>query len=110
MDIINNYIKNPYVGTGNIINTTSNMNSGIETNNNSESEKSFGDFLSEKLDEVNDKQIEADNVTQSYIKGDESDVSNVMISTEEAKMSLEMAVQVRNKIVEAYQEISRMQL
>lgn len=110
MDSINMYVKNPYVSNSNVINNDLNTNGVSDAKNNSDSGKSFMDILGEKLNEVNDKQVQADNVTQSYIKGDESDISNVMISTEEAKMSLEMAVQVRNKIVEAYQEISRMQL
>lgn len=108
MNIINNYIKNPYVNDTGIVNN--NINKIVGKEEKTQSEKTFADFLSEKLDEVNDKQIEADDITQSYIKGDETDIHNVMISAEEAKMSLEMAVQVRNKIVEAYQEISRMQL
>lgn len=81
--------------------------------NNTESKnegKSFLDTLKSKLDEVNDQQIAADNATQSYIKGDDIDIHQVMLSQEEAKMSLELAVQVRNKIVEAYQELNRMQL
>lgn len=108
MNIINNYIKNPYVSDGSSVNNI--INTVVGNEDKSQSGKTFGDFLSNELDKVNDKQIEADNITQNYIKGDETDIHNVMISTEEAKMSLEMAVQVRNKIVEAYQEISRMQL
>lgn len=74
------------------------------------SDKSFFSTLKEKLDEVNEKQIKAANTTESFIKGDEVDIHNVMLDSEEAKMSLELAVQVRNKIVEAYQELNRMQL
>ena len=70
----------------------------------------FLDTLQEKLSEVNDKQIEADNLTQKFIKGEETDVHKVMVSTEEAKLSLELAVQIRNKIVDAYQEFSKMQI
>lgn len=70
----------------------------------------FGDFLKEKLDQVNDKQIQADNTTKEFIQGDSVDIHKVMLDTEEAKMSLELAVQVRNKFVEAYQELSRTQL
>jgi flagellar hook-basal body complex protein FliE len=73
-------------------------------------EVSFIDTLKEKLNEVNDKQIEAENVTEQFVKGEGSDIHEVMLATEEAKMSLELAVQIRNKIVEAYQEITRMQL
>jgi flagellar hook-basal body complex protein FliE len=71
---------------------------------------SFIDTLKEKLDAVNDKQLEAENITEQFIKGEEADIHEVMLATEEAKMSLELAVQIRNKIVEAYQEINRMQL
>lgn len=73
-------------------------------------ETSFMDTLKEKLDAVNDKQIEAEDKTESFIKGDEIDIHEVMLASEEAKLSLELAVQIRNKIVEAYQEINRMQL
>ena len=70
----------------------------------------FLDTLKEKLNEVNDKQIEAENITQKFIKGEEEDVHKVMLSTEEAKLSLELAVQIRNKLVEAYEEFNRMQI
>ena len=71
---------------------------------------SFLDTLKDKLDEVNDKQIESDDITQKFIKGEEDDVHKVMISTEEAKLSLELAVQIRNKLVDAYDVFNRMQI
>lgn len=71
---------------------------------------SFLDTLKEKINEVNDKQIEAENLTQKFIKGEEEDVHKVMLSTEEAKLSLELAVQIRNKLVDAYGEFNRMQI
>ena len=74
------------------------------------SASSFLDILKDKLDEVNAQQVNADQSTENFIKGDDSDVSQVLLDTEEAKMSLELAVQVRNKLVEAYQEINRMQI
>ncbi|MCB2340774.1 flagellar hook-basal body complex protein FliE [Clostridium estertheticum] len=71
---------------------------------------SFLDTLKEKLDGVNDKQIESDDLTQKFIKGDETDVQKVMLSTAEAKLSLETAVQIRNKLVDAYDVFNRMQI
>ncbi|HDK7159426.1 TPA: flagellar hook-basal body complex protein FliE [Clostridium botulinum] len=71
---------------------------------------SFSEILKDKLDGVNAKQVKSDNSTEAFIKGDEIDIHNVMLNAEEAKMSMELAVQVRNKLVEAYQELSRMQL
>lgn len=85
----------------------------IKPFNTATTESSKDDFLSMlkgKLEGINDSQIAADKVTESFIKGEETDISKVMLSGEEAKMSLELAVQVRNKLVEAYQELNRMQL
>lgn len=70
----------------------------------------FLDTLKEKLNEVNDKQIESENLTQKFIKGEEDDIHKVMLSTEEARLSLELAVQIRNKLVDAYGEFNRMQI
>ncbi|MBW9151946.1 flagellar hook-basal body complex protein FliE [Clostridium estertheticum] len=78
--------------------------------NNENSGTSFLDTLKEKLDGVNDKQIESDDLTQKFIKGDETDVQKVMLSTAEAKLSLETAVQIRNKLVDAYDVFNRMQI
>jgi flagellar hook-basal body complex protein FliE len=77
------------------------------------SEKEGLSFIAElrkKLDEVNEDQIKAEAVTEAFIKGDDVDIHQVMLINEEAKLSLQMAVQVRNKLVEAYQELNRMQL
>jgi flagellar hook-basal body complex protein FliE len=73
-------------------------------------DNNFLDTLTDKLNEVNDQQIASDDITQKFIKGEETDVHKVMVATEEAKLSLELAVQIRNKLVDAYQEFNRMQI
>lgn len=70
----------------------------------------FSKIVKEKLDEVNDKQVEAENKTIEFIKGETKDIHEVMLTVEEARLSLELAVQIRNKIVEAVQELNRMQI
>ena len=70
----------------------------------------FSNVLKESLDKINEKQIVADKSTESFVKGEDIDISEVMLAGAEASVSLQFAVQVRNKLVEAYQEISRMQL
>lgn len=77
-----------------------------ETSNGS----SFAETLKNSLDDINTQQVNADNLSNSFIKGDDVDVADVMLAGEEAKVSLQYAVQVRNKLVDAYQEIMRMQL
>jgi len=72
--------------------------------------ESFKSLLNDKLNEVNQLQVDSENTTEDFINGKDVDIHQVMLSAEEAKMSIETAVQVRNKIVEAYQEINRMQL
>lgn len=72
---------------------------------------SFEEVLKNSLDGINDKQIEADSLTEGFIRGDENiDIADVMLSSAEASMSLQYAVQVRNKLVDAYQEIVKMQI
>lgn len=70
----------------------------------------FKDIVSDKLNKVNNKQILADNMTIGFITGEVDDLHDVMIATEEAKLSLELAVQVRNKLVEGFKEINNIQL
>lgn len=82
---------------------------GVENKSN-EKESDFFSVLKDKLDGINEKQITSENTTSAFISGEEVDVHKVMLDAEEAKLSLELAVQMRNKIVEAYQEINRMQL
>lgn len=70
----------------------------------------FAETLKSKLNEVNDKQIESENVTERFIKGEDVPVHEVMMKAEEAKLSLQLAVEIRNKVMEAYQELNRMQV
>lgn len=71
---------------------------------------SFKDIINQEIEKLNNKQLEADGLTQDFISGEEEDLHRVLISIEEARISLELAVQVRNKCVEAYKEINNMQL
>ena len=99
---------NSFVPSEAIFNDNSIKKAGSDNKVNSS--ESFMDVLKNKLDGVNDKQVEAETTTQKFIQGDDVDVHQVMLSSTEAKLSLDLAVQVRNKLVEAYQELNRMQL
>lgn len=70
----------------------------------------FENIVSDQLRKVNDKQLEADRMTMGMISGEIDDLHEVMVATEEARLSLELAVQLRNKCVEAFKELSNMQL
>lgn|SRR5690606_21130023 len=73
-----------------------------------ESQQSFGSFLKDAIQEVNVKQIESDTMTQKLILGEDVDLHNVMITAQKASIALSATMEVRNKVIEAYQEIIRM--
>lgn len=86
-------------------------NSSDESQKSESTGASFADVLKNSLDSINDKQVESNSLTDSLVKGDENvDITDVMLSSAEADMSLQYAVQVRNKLVDAYQEITKMQI
>lgn len=70
----------------------------------------FKNILKDSLDSVNEKQVIADKVTEKFVMGEDVEVHEVMLAAEEAKMSLQLAVQIRNKVVEAVKELNNMQL
>lgn|SRR5690554_2959099 len=71
----------------------------------------FQDFLKQAISEVNDMQISADSQAIGFAAGQPNiDIHEVMIGMEQAHLALQLTIEVRNKVVEAYQEIMRMQL
>ncbi len=70
--------------------------------------KDFGQFLQEALAKVEAAQTEATTAAQKLATGEISDVAEVMIASEKATLALQLTVQVRNKVIEAYQEVMRM--
>ena len=72
--------------------------------------ESFGDLLTSQVEKLNMTQLSADQMVSDFAAGKTDDLHNVMIGVEEARLSMELAVQVRNKIIEAYKELTQMQL
>jgi len=71
--------------------------------------KSFQETLKESLEKVNELQKEADEAVKKLATGEGGNIHETMLAIEKADISFRMMMQVRNKIVEAYQEIMRMQ-
>jgi flagellar hook-basal body complex protein FliE len=72
--------------------------------------ESFGENLLQAIDSVDRLQKEADSGIQALATGEKRDLHQTMISMEKAGISFQLMMQVRNKIVAAYQEIMRMQI
>jgi flagellar hook-basal body complex protein FliE len=67
----------------------------------------FLETLRGAVDQVKDLQSQADTQVAGMLNGDGQDVHSAMIAVEKANLAFELMLQVRNKIVSAYQEVSR---
>jgi flagellar hook-basal body complex protein FliE len=72
--------------------------------------KSFSNMLTESIDKVNDLQKQADTAIDDLVIGNNKDIVQTMITMEKADISFRLMMQVRNKILQAYEEVMRMQV
>ena len=72
--------------------------------------KSFGEFLVDALKATNELQKQSDAMNAALAAGRVEDISQVMVASQKAEISIQLALQLRNRAVSAYQEIMRMQV
>lgn len=72
--------------------------------------QNFADILKEGLEEANSLKLESNEKTQNFLMGKTDNIHEVMIAAQKAEVSISFVTEVRNRIVEAYQEFSRMQV
>lgn len=70
---------------------------------------SFADTLKQAVNQASELQEEAQDAISAYLRGDPVEVHQVMAAAEEAGIALEMLVEFRNKITEAYRTVVSMQ-
>lgn len=70
----------------------------------------FGEVLSNAIEEVNSLQVQAGAQAEKVMTGEVTDIHTAMIAVQKADVSFQMMMQVRNKLVSAYQEIMKMQV
>ncbi len=75
-----------------------------------EAGKSFGDALESALQKVDSSLESADQMATGYISGAGGDLHDVLIRMEQADLQFRTMMQVRNKLLEAYKEIMRIQV
>ena len=68
---------------------------------------SFEELMSSSMKQVNELQLEADDMINKLALGDVDDISEVVLATSRAEVALKMFMELRNKFVEAYQQLSR---
>lgn len=86
----------------NVISTTGNQVTSADA------QHQFADALKEAIASVNEQQKTSDTMTQKLVSGGDVDLFEVMVASQKASITLNTTIEVRNKAVEAYQEIMRM--
>ena len=71
---------------------------------------SFGQMLQSALGQVSGLQDHAGQMATAFAQGKTGDIHSVMIASEQATMALQLTTQIRNKAVDAYQEVMRMSM
>ncbi|HHV97723.1 MAG TPA: flagellar hook-basal body complex protein FliE [Clostridiaceae bacterium] len=72
--------------------------------------KSFGDYLKELINNTNEEILKAEDISNQFAAGMIDDIHTVLIQIEKAQVALQFTLQIRNKIMDAYNEIMRMQV
>lgn len=89
-------------------------NNLLKTNNSETAKKEenvdFSNYLNSALDRVNELQLESEKYNMLLSIGEVDNLHDVTIAAEKANVALQLTLTIRNKIVEAYQEIMRMQI
>ena len=98
-----------------MFNTQSVQSLQLQNLNNSTSEtpiettRNFGSYLEEAINQVAEQEKNAHAMSDKFMLGEVS-VEDVMITSQQALLSIQLTTQVRNKVIDAYQEIMRTQL
>lgn len=100
------FIQNENVNRLQLFTPQSMKNNEVENKNS----KNFGSILQDTINYMNDSQIQSQIATQKLINKENIELHDVMIAAQKATITMQLALEVRNKVVEAYQEIMRMQV
>ena len=73
-----------------------------------QSPESFGKMLARSLNEVNQLKLNADEAINDLAAGEKRDIHQTMIAMEKADVAFQLLMQIRNKIITAYETVMRM--
>lgn len=93
------------------INAASGLQSLTNTgSSNAASGTSFQDMLTNAIENADDLNTVSESNSQALLSGEVDDIAQVMIDGQKAELSLNLVIQVRNKVVDAYNQIMNMQV
>ena len=70
----------------------------------------FSDLFEQAVDRVNHYQRTADGAVERFLTGEDEDLHRVAMATQQAEVSFELFLQMKNKVIQAYQEMMRLQV
>lgn len=70
----------------------------------------FSQMLHEAVEQVNEQQVESGELKKAYMSGEDVPLTEVMVASQEAKLSFESMKEVRNHFLKAYREIANMKI
>ena len=73
-------------------------------------DEKFGNVLTDFIGQVNQQQFDADKITKNFIEGGNVEIQDVMIAGEQAKTSLQLLMEIRNKAIDMYKTLTNMQI
>ena len=88
--------------------SANNTSATQETGTTKVGQPSFFDSVKNALDKVNDADIKADAMSEAYDRGEEVPLTEVVLSMQKSSLAFEATLQVRNKVMKAYEEIMNM--
>jgi flagellar hook-basal body complex protein FliE len=105
MKIEDNFAKNEILFNNKFKNISDDSKQGENKN-----AVGFADILKSCIDDTNNKITTADSATSSFIKGEDVNIDDVMIKNQEASLSLQFLTQTRDKLLDGYNQLAKLQL
>jgi flagellar hook-basal body complex protein FliE len=81
---------------------------GLNGSNKTQGPAGFGDLIRQTVDKVNSAQVESSKVAAAYERGEGVPLTDVVLSMQKSSLSFEATLQVRNKVLKAYEDILNM--
>lgn len=94
----------------NLVNSPSIHNGQAQVSNETNQKEKFQSALKDALQKVSQIENEANLQQQRLIEGKSDDLHNVMLAAQKATLTIETTVQIQQKVIDAYNEVMRMQI
>ncbi|EQC44659.1 flagellar hook-basal body complex protein FliE [Bacteriovorax sp. Seq25_V] len=109
-DIFNTHDTKKWTKSADIEGAISLNDFELDPTTRADSKLTFSEMLSNQILDVNNLQKEADSAIQKLVSGKSNNIQETMLAVEKAEIAFKTMNQVRNKVIEAYKEVMRMQI